>query len=191
MISAMRSSTLALPSCLLVGALAGCPWLDGPEIVGPPCEDDVTGCGDDSGKFVEDPTCELTGELELELGEGQDAYSPLAAGQMPEVFNGFQGGQHIWLGVRVKNPDPERASLKIGVELSDCQAECDKAQNWALDNTRELVVGSRTITVTDEGWFEEEGILVTLDDWGVAPHRRVQVVVTDPCSRQGVVSAQD
>jgi hypothetical protein len=183
MIAAMRSSTLALPLLALVGVLAGCP--DGPDGDGPPCDDDVNGCADD-GMLVEDPVCELTGVLELELGEGQEVYSPLADGQMPEVFNGFQGGQHIWLGVRVKNPDLERASLRIDIELSDCETDCGDPQNWSLDNDRTLVVGSRTITVTEAGWFEEEGMLVTLENWGVATHRRVEMVVTDPCGRQGL-----
>lgn len=179
MISAMRSSMLALT--LLAGALAGCQD-------GPPCEDDVNHCGDD-GTLVEDPMCELTGTLELELGEGQDVYSPLAVGEMPEVHDGFQGGQHIWLGVRVKNPDLQHSSLRIDIALSDCETQCGNPQNWSLDNERTLVVGSRTITLTEEGWFEEEGVLVTLENWGVATHRRVEMVVTDPCGRQGVAIA--
>jgi hypothetical protein len=184
MIPAMRSSMLAALSLLLGGALAGCPGLDGP-----PCEDDVNGCANDSGTFVEDPTCELTGALELELGEGQDVYSPLATGEMPEVYDGFQGGQHIWLGVRVKNPDLQHSSLRIDIALSVCEMQCGDPQNWSLDNERTLVVGSRTITLTENGWFEEEGVLVTLGIWGVATHRRVEMVVTDPCGREGLAIA--
>jgi hypothetical protein len=180
MIAPMRSSTLAL-ALLLVGCS---------EDVDPPCENDVNGCGDD-GTLVEDPTCELTGALELELGQGQDVYSPLATGELPEVHDGFQGGQHVWLGVRVKNPDFEHASLGIDITLSDCEMQCGNPQNWSVDNSRTLVVGSRTITVTDEGWFEEEGMLVTLGDWGSATHRRVEMFVTDPCGRQGVAMATD
>jgi hypothetical protein len=177
----MRPPMLAASPLLLVGALAGCVGMDGS-----PCEDDVNSCADDGGTFVEDPTCKLTGALELELGEGQDVYSPLAAGELPEVYDGFQGGQHIWLGLRVKNPDLEHSSLRIDIALSDCETQCGNPQNWSLDNERTLVVGSRTITVTEEGWFEEEGVLVTLGNWGAATHRRVEMVVTDPCGRQGV-----
>jgi hypothetical protein len=195
MISTMRSplvSSFGWPFVVLcMAALVGCPWLDGPE-TGPPCEDDVNGCADDSGTFVEDPTCGLTGERELELGQGQDIFELLAAGEMPEIYNGFQGGQHVWLGVRVKNPDLERASLKINVTLSDCAADCEDPANWLTDNTRELVVGSRTIVESDEGWFEVDSILVVLgDDWSTMAHRRVEMVVTDPCSRQGLAVAED
>jgi hypothetical protein len=192
MILAMRSAKLALPLlALLGGALVGCPWFDGPDDTGPPCQDDVNACGADGGEFVEDPTCELTGELELELGQGEDSYAVLEAGEMPEIFNGFQGGQHVWLGVRVKNPDLERPSLKINVTLSDCELDCEDLVEWPTDNARELVVGSRTITITGEGWFEQASILVTLGDWSIATHRRVEIVVTDPCGRQGYVSAED
>lgn len=186
MISTMRSSTLALSLLALrLLPLGGCR----PD-PGPPCEDDVNGCADD-GTLVDDPTCESTDALVLELGEGQEVYSPLAAGEMPEVFNGFQGGQHIWLGVRVKNPDLQRASLKIDITLSDCEMECQDPQNWSVDNERTLVVGSRTLTLTEEGWFEEEGMLVTLENWGVAAYRRVDMVVTDPCGRQGMAILSD
>jgi hypothetical protein len=192
MILAMRSPTFAFPLlALLGGSLVGCPWLDGPDDTGPPCQDDVNGCGADGGEFVEDPTCELTGELELELGQGEDSYAVLEPGEMPEIFNGFQGGQHVWLGVRVKNPDFERPSLKINVTLSDCEVDCENPVNWPTDNARELVVGSRTITITDEGWFEQASILVTLGDWSIATHRRVELLVTDPCGRQGYVTAED
>jgi hypothetical protein len=189
MILAMRSSTIVLP--VLAAVLGGCPWFEGPENSGPPCQDDVNGCGADGGEFVEDPTCELTGELELEIGEGEDSYTPLAAGEMPEIFNGFQGGQHVWMGVRLKNPDLERPSLKINVTLSDCETDCEDPANWLPDNVRELVVGSRTIEVTDEGWFEQASILVTLGDWSSATHRRVEMLVTDPCSRQGLAILED
>lgn len=185
----MRSPTIVLP--LLATLIAGCPWFEDPVNPGPPCQDDVNGCGADGGEFVEDPTCELTGELELEIGQGEDVYAPLAVGEMPEIFNGFQGGQHVWMGVRVKNPDLERPSLKINVTLSDCEVDCESPASWLDDNVRELVVGSRTIAVTDEGWFEQASILVTLGDWGFATHRRAELLVTDPCGRQGYAVVED
>lgn len=187
----MRSFKSAKPVLPLIVALVACPGLDGPDPVsGPPCEDDVNGCGDGS-TFVEDPTCELMGELELELGQGQNLYSSLGPGEMPEIYSGPQGGRHVWLGVRVKNPDLERPSLEINITLSGCESGCDDPEAWWLDNSRELVIGSQTITSTEEGWFEEEGMLVTLAIWDLAAHRRVEMVVTDPCGRQGLVVAED
>jgi hypothetical protein len=184
---AMRSFSL-----LVLGvALTGCPWLDGPENTGPPCQDDVNACGADGGEFIEDPTCELTGELELALGQGEDSYAPLAAGEMPEIFNGSQGGQHVWMGVRVMNPDLERPSLKINITLRDCEVDCENPANWPIDNSRELVIDERTIDVTEQGWFEQASILVILGDWSLATHRRVEMLVTDPCGRQGFAVTED
>lgn len=179
-----RSALVLVPFATL---MIGCAWLFGPDDPsGPPCEDDVNGCSDDSSTFVEDPTCELTGQLDIEIGEGEDEFMTLAPGQLPEIYNGFQGGQHVWLGVRVKNPALDRPALKIRITLSFCNEGCEDPTSWQTDQVRELIAGSRTLTTTDEGWFEQASILVTLFDWSFAENRRVEMLVTDPCSRQGL-----
>jgi hypothetical protein len=192
MLAMRRSLALVSLVSLVPLALAGCPWLDGPdEPAGPPCEDDVNGCDNGDDEFIEDPTCELTGELDVELGQGEDSFTPLAPGEMPEIFTGLQGGQHVWMGVRVKNPDLTRPSLKIRISLSYCEVDCDDPANWQADNVRELVAGSRTLEVTDEGWFEQASMLVTLFAYGFAEHKRVEMLVTDPCSRQGLAVVEE
>lgn len=188
MMAGMRRTAPVAPlACLLV---AGCPWLAEPPPSGPPCEDDVTGC-ENNGEFVEDPSCELSGALDVELGEGEDVFQSLAPGELPEAHTGIQGGQHIWAAVRVKNPALDRPSLKLRIALSTCESDCDDPSSWRADNVRELVVGSRTLTVTPEGWFETASILVTLFLWGEAEHRKIELLVTDPCSRQGLVVLED
>jgi hypothetical protein len=177
----MRASPLLLVPFAALSL--GCPWPINPD--GPPCEDDVAGCSNNGDSFVEDPTCELTGDLVIELGEGEDEFVALAAGELPSLNFGVQGGQHVWLAVRVKNPALDRPSLKIQATMSYCLDSCDNPANWQDDVVREIVVGSRTLTVTDEGWFEQASILVILGNWGSGLERRVEVLVTDPCSRQG------
>jgi hypothetical protein len=193
MMTIMRRSSLALASfaVLLVIPLAGCPWLAGPpDDDGPPCDEDLNQCSDDTSKFVEDPSCELTGELELEIGQGEDNFSPLASGELPEIHTGFQGGQHVWMAVRVKNPDLTRPQLKIRTSLSYCDANCDDPASWQIDNVRELVADSTTLTTTTEGWFEASSMLVTIFNWPFGAQRRIEMLVTDPCSRQGLVVAE-
>src|SRR5690606_29389592 len=135
----MRLRSLALVLALPLG---GCAWLfpndeggDG----GPPCEDDINGCDDNTSNFMEDPSCPLQGELELELGEGELEFSALAPGELPEIHSGLQGGQHVWMAVRVKNPDPDRKQLKIRIKADYCDANCEVVGNWTTDNLRELV----------------------------------------------------
>lgn len=169
---------------LLAVSLTGCPE---PEQDGPPCDEDLTQCSDDTTKFVEDPTCELSGELEVELGEGEDSFTVLDAGEQPQTYSGFQGGQHVWLGVRVSNADLERPLLKILVRMQYCDADCDDPASWQIDNVRQLVADPSTMTTTSEGWFEVSSMLVQVYNWQFASSRRVEMIVTDPCGRQGLI----
>ena len=121
----MRPRSLAL--VLLLLPLGSCWLIDGDDEGGggPPCEDDIAGCSDDTSMFMEDPTCTLTGELELELGEGEAEFSSLAAGQLPQLYTGIQGGQHVWMAVRVKNPDLDRKQLAIRIKAEYCSSNCE------------------------------------------------------------------
>ncbi len=187
---ARRMRRLSLALALSLAPLGACAWLpddDGGDD-GPPCDDDIAGCSDDTSKFMEDPACSLHGELELELGEGETEFSPLAPGELPQIHNGFQGGQHVWMAVRVKNPDPERKQLKIRVKADYCDDDCGVVGNWLTDNLRELVADETTLTVTSEGWYEQTRMLVTVYNWVGANEQRIEMLVTDPCGRQGVIS---
>jgi hypothetical protein len=186
MILRMLRPTLALALSALV--LTGCDWFASPRgDGGPPCEDDVTGCDDNPVQFVVDATCELTGDLELQIGEGEDEFSSLASGQAPETYSGFQGGQHVWMGVRVVNADLERPMLKLRVSMNYCEQDCDDPSSWRTDNVRELVADASTLTTTSEGWYELSSVLVQLFNWSFATNARIEMLVTDPCSRQGYI----
>lgn len=178
-----RLHTLALASLGL--AVPACPHPAPSD--GPPCEDDVTGCSDDTSKFVEDPTCELSGPLEVVLGQGFESFEPLAAGETPELYSGFQGGQHVFLGVRVVNADLERPLLKVRVSMDYCETDCEDPASWRTDNVREIVADSTTLTTTDEGWYELHSMLVQVFNWRFAANTRIEMLVTDPCSRQGLI----
>jgi hypothetical protein len=68
-----------------------------------------------------------------------------------------------------------------------CEVNCDDPSNWRTDNTRELVADASTLTTTSEGWYELSSVLVQVFDWSYAAHRRIDMLVTDPCGRQGVI----
>lgn len=184
----MRHRSLAL---VLLLSLGGCWLFDRDDDDGPPCESDIAGCSDDTSTFMEDPSCTLTGELELELGEGELEFSPLATGQLPELHYGIQGGQHVWMAIRVKNPDLERKQLKIRLEAEYCDSNCDDVGSWSVDNLRELVADESTLAITSDGWFEQTRMLVTVFEWVDASYQRVELLVTDPCGRQGSIATSN
>ena len=186
MLQGMRRSSLAL--MLLVAPLGSCGPSGDDGGDDSACEEELDGCFEDASTFMEDPSCPLTGDLELELGEGELEFSSLAADELPELFTGFQGGQHVWMAVRVKNPDLERQQLKIRIKADYCNENCGMVGNWVTDNLRELVADETTLTVTSDGWYEQTRMRVTVFEWAFASERRVELLVSDPCGRQGVVS---
>ena len=113
----MRSGSLALALALLCG---GCVLGDESSDEGQPCED--AGCADDdeTSGVMEDPSCMLEDELEVELGQGETEFSPLAPGELPELFWGIQGGQHVWMAIRVKNPECTFAQYAMSASSSRC-----------------------------------------------------------------------
>jgi hypothetical protein len=143
---------------------------------------------EETSGFMEDPTCMLQGDLELELGQGEKEFSALAPGELPELFWGLQGGQHMWMAIRVKNPDLEDQQLAITIDVEYCNSNCEDESNWTVDNHRELLADETTLAITPEGWFEQCRMLVTVFGYVDAAYQRVEMTVTDPCGRQGVVS---
>ena len=182
----MSPRALALAVPLL---LCACPEPDPP--AGPPCEDDLTECDDDTSQFMEDPSCELSGDLELQLGEGEDSFTPLLEGEMPALEFGFQGGQHAWLGVQVRNADLERPQLKIRVSMRMCDTDCDNPASWATDNVREIVVSGEQLRVTDDGYYEVDSMLVQVFNWTGFAKQGLDMLVTDPCGRQGLIMQRE
>ena len=161
----------------------------GPGDDGPPCEEDLLGCG--SGEALEpDPACTLEGELSFELGNGEaGTFSPLGPGETPKTTTGFQGGWHTWLGVRVTNPAFDSPGIEISIDLLECYGGCE-----AEDASFEPVYSRRLVS---EGRELDGGILVTdilyvwyTEPYGVSGNERwrLEVSVRDRCGREGSLS---
>lgn len=169
------------------------------------CEEDQFGCDAGTDAFVLDSSCTLTGELTVKLGYGQSAYVGLAAGELPKLVGGPQGGTHSFLGVRVENASLDvYDKLKVlistyGLEKSPCtyphgdpwpakEVDTDPEPAYCRypNRSRELLFGQHhPIVVASDGAVEEYGIFLRLDEplpgWGAL----IEVDVTDPCSRTG------
>ena len=74
-----------------------------------PCRDDLFGCLEPPAQFELDPECFIDGDLDVEIGWGQEVFHDF--GEVPEVQYGFQGGQHIFWGIRVSNAALDRYDL--------------------------------------------------------------------------------
>jgi hypothetical protein len=140
-----------------------------------------------------DGTCELSDELVVELGQGERAFEPLPDGVLPEIHHGAQGGQHVFLGVRVANAALARyEELRVEFQFfapEDCPAPEDddllqRCTGQSLGG-RDVVLGEVVpLAVTDTGAVEEFGIVVYAD--GLPPGGVIEASVEDPCGQTGI-----
>ena len=184
---------------------------------GDPCTQDKFSCDNNLSSFTLDPTCTLTGELEVVAGQGANSFQPFAPGETPKSYFGSQGGSHFFLGLQVKNADLEQYDkLKVGVvyhisqecldwQLGNCGDEpCSETYptiedpwggtsncQYFNEGSRELVLGAKkAISTNSEGHVEEYGIIVFKDQYGLdgTDHAQTMVLtVEDPCGRVGRV----
>ena len=174
-----------------------------------PCELDVLACQANLYDFALDPDCDLEGELTIEVGEGELGYLELEPDQLPEVHYGSQGGQHVFMGMRVSNAALDRydkllvrfgayTECQIGEACynsqqgdflcSESSADPDSGVCEFTLGERTAVLGSaKTLRVVEDGVVEEYGLIVVLDSWPVwAGQGVLRVVVLDPCEQQGI-----
>lgn len=179
MIAAIRiqpHATAAALCALLAGAC------------GPPCDRDVLGC-EDGGDFDFAADCELEGSLEIALGQGETEYQALEPLEEPTVYEGAQGGRHMFLALAVSNPAPDYPRLQVLLEagLNDperCdQSDCDP---WASTGRRELVLEPDFPEAEDEP-MTQAGLLLVLSLWSTEYERRVTLEIVDQCRREGAV----
>lgn len=159
-----------------------------------------------SGGFQIDPTCELTGPLELELGYGELVFNTLPEGHVFKVTFGAQGGSHVYGALRLNNPAPDHPSLEVVFELlsdEDCGPVFDEvdvaALGWAYseEELEEECPPQRTgfrhgllrppLYTTEDGAVEAAGIIIFHTLYGGGGGERVRLSVRDPCGRVGVV----
>jgi hypothetical protein len=156
---------------------------------GPPCNDDAFDCeGGVEFSFAED--CQLGGALELELGQGQDEFSPLAPLQEPTLYEGVQGGHHFWLALRVDNPALDYPLIQVvfDAEVLDenrcgAEPECDP---WIGTGHRELTLGPE-LPLNDDGVVEQTSLLLVISIWPVDVERRLRVFAVDECGREATI----
>ena len=74
----------------------------------------LAGCGDPSPCAALDPA-----EARLEVGEGRDRFAPLEPASPMEVERGNQGGQHIWVALRLAGIEPGSETLWDGLSNDD------------------------------------------------------------------------
>lgn len=203
----MELTNKLLPTLALLGVLvyaAGFTCGPTPE---DPCVDDARGCAEGDEGFVIDPDCTLEGDLDAELGWGDSAFTPLADGDTVEPVFGFQGGQHVFLGFRVRNPRFDEARLlraRFDVSLRQDGCPGDGGGEGSGEGTGEgtgsafcepYSIGSRTLTLgggqtprlLEDGTLEEYGLLVFLDTWSSERPKTITLEVEDTCGRAATV----
>jgi len=177
------AASLAGVACLL-----GCPGPDDD-----PCEDDALGC-QTSGGLEMDSSCTLSDDLEVEVGWGLDEFTTLES--PGQVWFGFQGGQHTFLGVRIANAALDQYDqVEVTFQLAGIEEDC--VENWdqvilsselveecsSYPNERRVVFGEHQDIRTDaNGAMEEYGIFLEI------PSNSTVIVsarALDPCGRTG------
>jgi len=165
-----------------------------------PCDGARFGCSDSAAAFDLDKDCDLVGGLAVEIGQGESEYSGIAVGEFPQTFTGTQGGQHVFLGLRLTNAALDRydkllASFRFHV-VAGCSSSTHGVPIAVTDlgepgsclfqmAARRVVLGEPHPIQTDAvGAVEEFGVLLQI------PHvpdriRVIDVEVTDPCGRTG------
>ncbi|MEZ4450343.1 MAG: hypothetical protein R3B09_12770 [Nannocystaceae bacterium] len=183
-----RARTHALALTML--PLAGCFGLCTPAPPDP-CDLDPIGCGGPEHIEV-DASCPLEGELQVEVGEGEDALHVFVGGDHPTLHYGGQGGVHMALGVRVGDPSKDYPGLEIHfkVELRECPAD-DPGCEWTSFASRGLVITDDDLWTITGGALETTGYIVVLDgdpSWygsGGDVLVKIEAEVKDRCGRTG------
>lgn len=165
-----------------LGCLWACScWLPGPDDLP---EEDCSSCWSDA-EFELDPTCELEGELTVEIGDGPSDLRLLDDGEPPELYSGAQGGQHHYVSLRVGNVALDRYD-RLEVEIDayypdECPDDGEPCAAGSFSQT--LVLGGSPPWRVVDGYVEEYGIPVQMNGEDVV----VQVHALDPCGREGWV----
>ena len=125
--------------------------------------------------------CESDDALVLALGAGEDAYQELAPGQTPPLELGPQGGQHVWLALRVENPSPNPTSIEMALLADEMLCEgCGWRQvgGWRRELQDPRAIG-------DDGPVVWVGLQLILSQWDADLGRQFTVEAADHCGRRG------
>jgi len=162
-----------------------------------PCELDRLGCvppDPNETFYLETCPAELAGPLEVEVGSGESAFSGFSAGAGPVVNIGPQGGQHVFMGLRVANARVDISPrLKVHFYLgqgADCMPPEDgvTVPRCAVKlGERDLVLGATgfELHLNPAGMVEESGLVVFVAMPATDSPSVVAVTVEDQCHRKG------
>ncbi len=96
------------------------------------------GCGCDAAggrateaSVVQVPTTAAT--LDVELGTGTDGFHALGAQQSVSMVHGPQGGQHVWVSLRIKDAGFDTARVNLSARYSENGAPAGEASGWIAD----------------------------------------------------------
>ena len=174
----------AVGAALLTLALTGCPSGPDPD----PDPDSPPPMVDDGEQLARDPACTLTGDLALELVEGNGAFDfkPLTPGEGPAVHSGPQGGTHLELGVRVANPASEFPGLWVKFYAESRECGVVGCGSFILRGQYGSVMRDAERFLPQEGGATVvSGIIVFVNAWPEGAHRRITVWAADRCGRTG------
>lgn len=168
---------LALSGCFLFGR-------GGP----PEGDDDMAPSPSCTADFELALECELTGDLMVELGQGEVEYEALKPGWWPELYTvaGFQGGgsSHYELGVRVENHAIDFPNLKVQFELLLCEDDEPECGQWSRIEGRLCHIDGDDLEYTEDGGAQVTGVNVFADEFS-GDRVAVAATVDDPCGRTG------
>ena len=204
-----QRAALAIVAALSWTTFAGCPLNPlGPE----PCDEDRFDCRNWDTLQV-DSSCDLDGELLVEVGQGETSFAPLMEGGMPQVINGAQGGSHMFIALRILNPALDEygqmlASIDLfsllPVEAPECGADtlctdCGFDPFVTVDGVemcrqervsfRKVKLGSNSfLHAGEDGALEEWSIMLFVppeDALRARDHLSLELHVSDPCGQEG------
>ncbi len=161
-----------------------------------PCELDRVGCEapDETNFYLASCPDDVTGALEVEIGSGETSFGAFADGAGPFVHHGPQGGQHVFMAVRVNNARLDvspRLKLTFYLGQGDCVDSGEAGPSCPVKlGARTLVLGGTGYTVHTNaaGAVEESGLVVFVEIPDSTLPGLVAVTVEDQCRRAGEAS---
>lgn len=162
-----------------------------------PCELDRLGCDDPEPSddfYLASCPAEMSGTLEVEVGTGESNFSAFQPSTGPVVHTGPQGGQHVFMGVHVKNANLAVSPLlRMHFYLGQGEGCTAVAGSTTLPECpvslgqRKLELGSTgfEMHLDANGEVAESGLVVFVDPPSQTLPTLVAVTVEDQCRRTG------
>lgn len=131
-----------------------------------------------------DPDCTPEEPLVVALGQGEGAFEPFGPGEIPGIYYGSQGGQHLFGALRLENPDPDHSLFRC--RFSYLAPGGDAGLSEVAE--RVLVFQGGDAEPLEGGGLELASVLLRLPDDPsevVGDTNRLELVVEDSCGRRG------